>query len=622
MRHPWKWKRACGQNRGFVPFREGRETCSNFFNYAMMLGNGADREKEGNMETLLMSIQKDITQYAGMMSMIFPADVDVADQNLIRVAGTGRFARRIGSSLHSGRVSARVLETGRPIFIKDPGMEPLCQNCLNLSVCKDQCELRVPIKLDMEVIGTLGIASSSPEQYTEIIGRYEQMFVFANHMASLIALKAREVQDQKIRSYDRRVQDQLGNLLMDGVLLLDENNQILYMNQRSEKILGNTLAQLQYLRKIRQLSVQEKTGGDENATVFEIKIRDKRHDLSGKCRQIKGVEDDEIVRVFVFSDIRSRDEAAQQPQAQDKYTFDYLLGASAPWAQAVEACRESSYNTNCILLSGEPGTGKELYAHAIHNESVRRNNRFLRLGRDADVDEMFQKMFPDTENVSGDGLIIRNEMIDGCTFFVDGVETLSPRNQDILLLIIRSSQLNNTKVICSTSANLRRMAQMGDFRYDLLYILEMYTVEIPPLRARGQDVLLFVERHLERYNKLTGKNLTISKQLKEMFLNYSWKGNIREVENVISYIVENSDDDAEVLTPENLPQLILERLRDDKKNAYNLENAEKELIIKALNDFGNNARSKSLVAKELGISSATLYRKLKQYRIQQNMLFE
>lgn len=71
-----------------------------------------------------------------------------------------------------------------------------------------------------------------------------------------------------------------------------------------------------------------------------------------------------------------------------------------------------------------------------------------------------------------------------------------------------------------------------------------------------------------------------------MFLNYSWKGNIREVENVISYIVENSDDDAEVLTPENLPQLILERLRDDKKNAYNLENAEKELIIKALNDFG------------------------------------
>ena len=110
------------------------------------------------METLLMSIQKDITQYVGMMSMIFPADVDVADQNLIRVAGTGRFARRIGSSLHSGRVSARVLETGRPIFIKDPEMEPLCQNCLNLSVCKDQCELRVPIKLDMEVIGTLGIA--------------------------------------------------------------------------------------------------------------------------------------------------------------------------------------------------------------------------------------------------------------------------------------------------------------------------------------------------------------------------------------------------------------------------------------------------------------------------------
>ena len=142
------------------------------------------------METLLMSIQTDITQYVGMMSMIFSADVDVADQNLIRVAGTGRFARRIGSSLHSGRVSARVLETGRPIFIKDPEMEPLCQNCLNLSVCKDQCELRVPIKLDMEVIGTLGIASSSPEQYTEIIGRYEQMFVFANHMASLIALKA------------------------------------------------------------------------------------------------------------------------------------------------------------------------------------------------------------------------------------------------------------------------------------------------------------------------------------------------------------------------------------------------------------------------------------------------
>ena len=99
-----------------------------------------------------MHIQEHVAKYVQMISDVFDVQVDIADSNLVRVAGTGRFNRMIGDPLNSGRVLSRSMETGKVVFVKDPESDPICQNCINQKVCKDQCELSFPIKLDDEKV--------------------------------------------------------------------------------------------------------------------------------------------------------------------------------------------------------------------------------------------------------------------------------------------------------------------------------------------------------------------------------------------------------------------------------------------------------------------------------------
>ena len=575
------------------------------------------------MESLLMSIQEHVSKYVEMVTTVFDVHVDISDNRLLRVAGTGRFNRMIGSPmLHNGNLFTKCMETGERIFVKDPETDQICRDCINRPVCKGQCEMGFPIKLDGEVLGVISIASSSPDQYETIMRSADKLTLFMENITDLIALKAREYQDQRLQVYNTKLREKLINLISDGVMILNDKNKILYMNNRCEKILDCNLAQIQYLTKIKQFAIVEKSGHKTDSADFMVRIRAKRIRLTGVIHNVNGVNEGEINKVFIFTDIKTLHENLTQSDMQQQYNFDYLIGESPSVLEAVSACKATAYSPNPVLLMGEPGSGKEMYARAIHNESIRRNNQFIRLTHGSAVEELIEKAVFDREQVQAGDVQVKNELLEGNTLYIDEVGDLSLANQVILLTVIQNSKFNNTKVICGSSKDLRQMSQKGEFKPELFYALEVYTVQIPPMRTRGRDILLFVDYYLEKCNADANKRITFSKEVRGMFLDYSWKGNIREIENVVSYVVEQMDSQATEVTAENMPPLILQRLRDDKKDAYNLANAEKELILKALNDFGNSSRSKSRVAKELGISNATLYRKLKQYRIQQNTLFE
>ncbi len=576
------------------------------------------------MDSDLMCIQKEVAKYIEMITTVFDVHVDIADSNMIRIAGTGRFNKKIGSPFpYGGKVFNRVMQTGRLVFIEHPETNPICQNCINLTVCRGQCELSLPIKLDKDIIGVISIASSNEAQYRQIIDNYDKMVLFMENITDLIALKAREFRDQKLQKYNMQLLDKLINLLDDGVMILDRGNNITYMNLRCEKILGCNMNQTTYLTKIKQFSITEQTSERNEAKEYTVKIRNKAIHLSGKTHEILDVDEKHMNKVFIFNDVKALPVSYDQAVMPKKYTFDYMTGESPSFFEAVEQCRQAAYSFNSVLLNGETGTGKELFARAIHNESIRRNNQFIRLGNGAAVEALIEKVIFNADlDIYENDDARRNELLEGNTLYIDEVGDLSPHNQDSLLSIIQNSQLHNYKVICATSNNLRHMVQKGDFRQDLYYTLDLHTITIPPLRQRGSDILLFVKTYLERYNRLYNKQLTLSREVKELFLCYSWRGNIREVETMISYIVENIALQDGEITAANLPQVILERIQNDKKNLYNLEAMEKEMILKALNDFGKGPKSKAIVAKELGISNATLYRKLKQYNIQQNMLFE
>jgi len=194
-------------------------------------------------------------------------------------------------------------------------------------------------------------------------------------------------------------------------------------------------------------------------------------------------------------------------------------------------------------------------------------------------------------------------------------------NQQILLRIINTGHFLNSRVICSTSRPLKPLVESGDFYPELFYVLDVNSILIPPLRSRGKDIILFAEHFIKSANKRAHKNIRLSKEVYGKFLDYLWPGNIREIENTITYIVDHSEIDDGELGAEQLPAAIKNKLEVNRNMDYNLENAEKQLIIKALNELAYNTNSKALVAKELGISTATLYRKLSKYGIVQNPIF-
>lgn len=562
-----------------------------------------------------MCIQPDVEKYVEMISTVFDVQIDCADENKIRVAGTGRFNRQVGKPLHSGRVFSKVMETGEIMVVKDPQNDPICQGCINQPLCRKQCEVCFPIKLEEEVLGAICIASSNEQQYQMILDNLEKLTLFMTNITAFIALKAQEYKDRRIKKYHIDLQDKLINLIRAGVMIMDASGMIVYMNKYCENVIGCSCRSLPYLVKIKHFSIIQKNRKENGEAEYLIRIHSKQLRLQGNVSNIEGINEGEVNTVFIFSEIHLSADEFMEDNDPNKYTFSRVIGNSPLWLAAVERCKQEALTGEPVLLLGEDGTQKESLAKMIHNESIRHANHFIRISYHTPLERLLEKQGFDMD-------VSKNKLLDGNTVYVEDVGNLSLADQKILLEIIGSSRFTNTKVICATGKELEGARFMGSFYPELLTELENRVIRIPALRTRGKDVLLYADTYLKRYNEQYNKHLRFSKEFRNLMLNYSWKGNIQELKNMISYIVEQSADSDAEISLDTVPDFIAEKFRNDKKDIYNLENAEKTLILKALNDFGAATRSKTRVAKELGISNATLYRKLKEYGIQENKLFE
>ncbi|MCG8482289.1 MAG: sigma 54-interacting transcriptional regulator, partial [Clostridia bacterium] len=285
-------------------------------------------------------------------------------------------------------------------------------------------------------------------------------------------------------------------------------------------------------------------------------------------------------------------------------------------------CQIFSAGDANILICGETGTGKEVLARAIHNESFRKNRPFVSVMCGGTVDTIVEKeLFGDSLLLSSDTEIGKVELAEGGTLFIDEIGDLTLRLQGRLMNVLKKQKEYNLRIISTTSKNLKSMVDHGEFRKDLYYSLETFSITIPPLRQRKSDIILLANYFLEKYNRLEGKEVKLGQGVYEVFTKYAWSGNVREIENVMSFIVSTHNTNHLVGVKE-LPNKLQDWRINDNAGQYNLEKIEKETIIKALNAFGNSTEAKKQIAKELGISNATLYRKLKKYDIIEIVQFD
>jgi transcriptional regulator with PAS, ATPase and Fis domain len=327
----------------------------------------------------------------------------------------------------------------------------------------------------------------------------------------------------------------------------------------------------------------------------------------------------------------------QNLEFEKKYTFDDIIGNSGEITLVKEKAAKYAHNNATVLITGESGTGKELFAYSIHNISSRKNHSFIKVNCAALQDELLlSELFGYTDGsftgAKKGGKKGKFELAHKGTIFLDEVGELSASMQGKLLNVLQEKEIDpigsdkpikvDIRVIAATNRDLEKMVDEGKFRLDLFYRLNILILEIPALRERKSDIPLITKKILrDKYLEFGLQKKICSDEFIEILMHYDWRGNIRELNNVLIHSIWNSNND--YLSKNDLPQYISNDYKYNKISKHkrkqtptNLREAlqlfEQELIEDAIleND------SLDATAKSLGISKRHLYRKINDFKIE------
>ncbi len=438
----------------------------------------------------------------------------------------------------------------------------------------------------------------------------------------------------------------LDNLAV-GILIVNLDEIVVFVNKKYTEITGVkydeiVLKKITTIRPGAQLGNVVKTGNEQynlpriegNKKYFVdlsvIKINGKK---VGGITIMKDYEDAKIIseQLKFFENKYKEMKNTLQSKFSAKYTFDDIIGKSKEITTTNILAKKIATSDANVLITGNTGVGKELYAQSIHNYSNRRDKPFIDINcatipLSLIESELFGYASGAFTGANKDGKIGIFELAKGGTIFLDEVENMSYDLQTKLLRVLQENRIrkigsNNyididVRVISATNISLEYLIKENKFREDLYYRLCVLPINIPDLKFRGGDIRLMVDYYLRKYNNRNHTNIVISDEVYSMFDKYDWPGNVRELQNAIEYmssIVENS-----IINIDDLPHKIkyINLNKDGNVQLKDLVKVyEKNVISKYINKYGNSVEDKKHIADLLGISIASLYNKIREYNL-------
>jgi DNA-binding NtrC family response regulator len=349
---------------------------------------------------------------------------------------------------------------------------------------------------------------------------------------------------------------------------------------------------------------------------------------------LKPVEFDELLikvkKLFEVRDLHLENRILRRELQRD-YDYTNIIGKSPAIAQIFDMIKAVADTDSTVLISGNSGTGKELVAKALHYNSKRSNKPFIALNCGAISENLIEsELFGHKKGAFTGAISDKDGFIkaaEGGTLFLDEISEMPPQLQVKLLRAIQEKEYTpvgttvslpvNVRFIASTNRNLMEYVNQGKFREDLFYRLNVVDIHLPSLKEREGDISLLADFFLDKYRKQMNKNIKgISNDAMRALMNHEWRGEIRELENVIERAVIFCNDD--FITVKNLPaQFQSDTEPSDFSPSGSLDESvkrfEKEIITRALesNDF-----NKEKTADTLQVGLSTLYRKMKELDIQ------
>jgi transcriptional regulator with GAF, ATPase, and Fis domain len=343
---------------------------------------------------------------------------------------------------------------------------------------------------------------------------------------------------------------------------------------------------------------------------------------------------EETVKVHL-KHIRAKRENIELRDEVDRASmFEEIVGTSSPLKAVLSRIAKVAPTDSTVLITGETGTGKELIARAVHKRSQRSERAFVSVNCAALAPSLISSELFGHEKGAFTGAMQRRlgrfELADGGTIFLDEVGELLPDTQVALLRVLQEREFErvgggqpvqvDVRVIAATNRDLKAAVANGTFRQDLFYRLNVFPIEVPPLRERKDDILMLVEYFAKRYANRAGKNIrSIDKRTLDLLQSYHWPGNIRELQNVMERsVILNSADVFSVdelwLSKETSPPAS----RVEASTAFKGKGergSEPEIIEAALAESRGRVSGPSGAAAKLGIPSSTLDHRIKALKI-------
>ncbi|HAG9872103.1 TPA: AAA family ATPase [Escherichia coli] len=583
-------------------------------------------------QSVLMQIQPTIQRFARMLASVLQLEVEIVDENLCRVAGTGAYGKFLGRQLSgNSRLLRHVLETKTEKVVTQSRFDPLCEGCDSKENCREKAFLGTPVILQDRCVGVISLIAVTHEQQEHISDNLREFSDYVRHISTIFVSKLLE--DQGPGDNISKIFATMIDNMDQGVLVVDDDNRVQFVNQTALKTLG--VVQNNIIGKpicFRPLTFESNFTHGHMQHI--VSWDDKSELIIGQLHNIQGRQ----LFLMAFHQSHTSFSVANAP---DEPHIEQLVGECRVMRQLKRLISRIAPSPSSVMVVGESGTGKEVVARAIHKLSGRRNKPFIAINCAAIPEQLLEsELFGYVKGAftgaSANGKTGLIQAANTGTLFLDEIGDMPLMLQAKLLRAIEAREILpigasspiqvDIRIISATNQNLAQFIAEGKFREDLFYRLNVIPITLPPLRERQEDIELLVHYFLHLHTRRLGSVYPgIAPDVVEILRKHRWPGNLRELSNLMEYLV-NVVPSGEVIDSTLLPPNLLNNgtteqsdvtevseahLALDDAGGTALEEMEKQMIREAL----SRHNSKKQVADELGIGIATLYRKIKKYEL-------
>ena len=583
-------------------------------------------------QSVLMQIQPTIQRFARMLASVLQLEVEIVDENLCRVAGTGAYGKFLGRQLSgNSRLLRHVLETKTEKVVTQSRFDPLCEGCDSKENCREKAFLGTPVILQDRCVGVISLIAVTHEQQEHISDNLREFSDYVRHISTIFVSKLLE--DQGPGDNICKIFATMIDNMDQGVLVVDADNRVQFVNQTALKTLG--VVQNNIIGKpVRFRPLTFESNFTHGHMQHIVSWDDKSELIIGQLHNIQGRQ----LFLMAFHQSHTSFSVANAP---DEPHIEQLVGECRVMRQLKRLISRIAPSPSSVMVVGESGTGKEVVARAIHKLSGRRNKPFIAINCAAIPEQLLEsELFGYVKGAftgaSANGKTGLIQAANTGTLFLDEIGDMPLMLQAKLLRAIEAREILpigasspiqvDIRIISATNQNLAQFIAEGKFREDLFYRLNVIPITLPPLRERQEDIELLVHYFLHLHTRRLGSVYPgIAPDVVEILRKHRWPGNLRELSNLMEYLV-NVVPSGEVIDSTLLPPNLLNNgtteqsdvtevseahLSLDDAGGTALEEMEKQMIREAL----SRHNSKKEVADELGIGIATLYRKIKKYEL-------